>query len=171
MPLACSAARDQADSESSTCLVLEADDHPDGQPVVRQIDFARGERAAGDIGSHAADVMGIHGERVRCYMLPERTIRFHDTLGAALHMYIDMQGIDHKLAHNSNATQLYLIANLPEEPPELSLSSISGPVLLSASDKNDNYKNLTLEDWETIKKACRDVQSNALFMPLEQSGI
>lgn len=28
-------------------------------------------------------------------------------------MYIDLQGVEHKLPHNTNATQLYLIAHLP----------------------------------------------------------
>lgn len=31
----------------------------------------------------------------------------------ALHLFLDLQGVEHGLPHNTNATQLWLIANLP----------------------------------------------------------
>jgi len=83
-------------------------------------------------------------------------------------MYIDLQGLDHKMAHNSNATQLYLIACLPEEPPQVSPASIHGPVLLSAENfKTEEYVDLTLEEWKKIKALCRAIQPNAQFTPYE----
>ena len=56
--------------------------------------------------------------------------------------------MDHKLAHNSNASQLWLVAHLPEEPPEVSPASIHGPVLLTAeSAKTEEYVDLKMADW------------------------
>jgi hypothetical protein len=40
-----------------------------------------------------------------------------------LHAYIDLQGLEHGLPHNTNATQLWLVANLPEEASGLLFST------------------------------------------------
>lgn len=39
--------------------------------------------------------------------------RFEKAMGWSVHLYVDLQGIEHKLDHNTNASQLWLIANLP----------------------------------------------------------
>ncbi len=39
-----------------------------------------------------------------------------------------------QLPHNTNASQFWLCANLPEEPPTVMPSSISGPALITADD-------------------------------------
>lgn len=51
----------------------------------------------------AAGALGLPKERastLRAYHLP-----LFDRLGYALHLYFDLQGLSHGLAHNSNATQ------------------------------------------------------------------
>ena len=49
----------------------------------------------------AAGLMKLHTDRVRAYHLPG-----FDRVHYALHMYFDMQGVQHKLPHNTNATQV-----------------------------------------------------------------
>ncbi len=39
-----------------------------------------------------------------------------------------------QLPHNTNASQVWLAAHLPLEPPEVSPASISGPVLVTADN-------------------------------------
>lgn len=150
-------------SSTSVCLLLTADG-VEGDVEVKPVKFARDERGDGSIDDAAADLLGIHGDRVRCFHLPFGEKK----LGFSLHMYIDLQGVDHKLPHNSNASQLWLISNLPEEPPHVSPSSIHGPVLLSATNfKTDEYIDMTPEHWQKIKAVCRAIQPNAQFVPYE----
>ncbi|KAF5825774.1 hypothetical protein DUNSADRAFT_7037, partial [Dunaliella salina] len=102
---------------------------------------------AGGPNEIAADLCGIPGQT-----------------GYALHLFIDLQGVEHQLPHNTNATQLWLIANLPEEPPYVSPASISGPALLTGENfHTGNYVDMTKEDWEKIKRICKAVQPNAIF--------
>ena len=69
-----------------------------------------------------------------------------------------------QLDHNTNATQTWLCAHLPAEPPEVTPSSISGPVLVTADDiKSEEYVDLTLEHWAKIMAMCKELCPNALF--------
>jgi hypothetical protein len=82
---------------------------------------------------------------------------FDKKMNMALHLYIDLQAEQHKLPHNTNASQLWLAAHLPQEPPEVSPSSISGPVLVTADDiKTEEFVELSLDDWEKLKKLCQE---------------
>lgn len=156
---------DTAGSSTSKCLLLSADDGEEsGSAMIKQVVFERDERGEGSLDDAAADLLGIHGERVRCFSLPG----FEKKLGLSLHMYIDLQGQEHGMAHNTNATQLFLIAHLPEEPPQVSPASIHGPVLLSAEAfRTEEYVDLGPEDWAKIKAICKAVQPNAQFVPYE----
>jgi hypothetical protein len=46
---------------------------------------------------------------------PHLPTRFEAAIGWSVHMYVDLQGLEHKLDHNTNASQLWLISNLPDE--------------------------------------------------------
>lgn len=143
----------------SQCLVLE----PDGSgSAVRPVTFSRG---VPDVHAQAATLLGLpEGERVRCFHLP----MFEKAIGWSVHMYIDLDAIAHKLDHNTNATQLWLIANLPNEPPEVQPDSIHGPVLLTAEDcSNEEYVPLDAAAWAKLVAHCREEQPNAQFLPQE----
>lgn len=157
---------DESGSSDSYCLLLLPDTaDADSKELVSRVLFKRDERGDGSIDDAAADLLGVRGDRVRCCSLPGG---FEKKLGLSLHMYIDLQGMQHGLPHNTNATQLWLIAHLPEEPPEVQPSSIHGPVLLSAEDfKTEEYANIDKELWGKIKAICRAIQPNAQFLPYE----
>ncbi|KAL6748784.1 hypothetical protein V8C86DRAFT_2869116 [Haematococcus lacustris] len=150
---------DTADVPStSICLVL----YPDGEAgeVVKPVEFKRDERGEGSIDDAAAALLGIDSDKVRCMQVPH----IEKKLGLTLHFYFDLQGVEHGLPHNTNATQLYLIASLPDEPPDVVPASIHGPVLLSATDfKTEEYIDMTLGHWDQLKSMCLDVQPNAQF--------
>ncbi|KAJ9515563.1 hypothetical protein QJQ45_021677, partial [Haematococcus lacustris] len=113
---------------------------------------------AGSIDDAAAALLGIDSDKVRCMQVPH----IEKKLGFTLHFYFDLQGVEHGLPHNTNATQLYLIASLPDEPPDVVPASIHGPVLLSATDfKTEEYIDMTLGHWDQLKSMCLDVQPNA----------
>lgn len=151
-------------SASSNCLLLSSDDAEGSTDMIKQVLFQRDERGEGSLDDAAADLLGIHGERVRCFSLPG----FEKKLGLSLHMYIDLQAREHGMAHNTNATQLFLIAHLPEEPPSVYPASIHGPVLLSAEAfPSEEYVDLGLGDWTKVKAICRAIQPNAQFVPYE----
>mmetsp|Transcript_13717 Transcript_13717/g.39752 ORF Transcript_13717/g.39752 Transcript_13717/m.39752 type:complete len:128 (-) Transcript_13717:355-738(-) len=125
----------------------------------------RDEQGSGDINAAAAEVLGLrNGEHVRCFSLPGQ---FDNKMGMALHMYmaVDMAAhSEHKMPHNTNASQLWLGAHLPQEPPEVAPSSIHGPVLITADDiKTEEFVELTMEHWEALKKLCRE-ECDAIFM-------
>lgn len=65
----------------------------------------------GDIREAAARLMGLpaDGSRVVCLHLPH-----FERHGYSLHLYFDWNGIKAGREHNSDASQLYLIANLPQ---------------------------------------------------------
>lgn len=155
---------DEVYKSDSMCLMLLPDDK-EGEEMVQQVLFKRDERGEGSIDDEAAKLLGIAGERVRCFVLPG----FEKKAGFSLHMYIDLQGMEHKMAHNTNATQLYLVAHLPDEPPDVSPASIHGPVLLSAENfRTEEYIDLTVaEHWAKIKAICKAIQPNAQFVPYE----
>ncbi|KAG2491364.1 hypothetical protein HYH03_010363 [Edaphochlamys debaryana] len=143
----------------SKCLVLDPDNTGS---AVRQVTFTR---ATDDVHAKAADILGLpEGERVRCFHLP----MFEKAMGWSVHLYIDLDAIAHKMDHNTNATQLWLIANLPNEPPEVQPDSIHGPVLLTAENfKDEEYVELGEAEWKQIVDKCREVQPNAQFLPME----
>uniref|UniRef100_A0A7S3VP18 Uncharacterized protein n=1 Tax=Dunaliella tertiolecta TaxID=3047 RepID=A0A7S3VP18_DUNTE len=152
----------QRAENESTCLMLLPDDITVGN--VKPVLFRRDVDESGDRGPNeiAADLLGIHGDRVRCFSVRG----FDQKLGYALHLFIDLQGVEHQLPHNTNATQFWLISNLPEEPPHVSPASINGPALLTGEDfHTGDYVDLTMEDWEKIKRICKAVQPNAMFHP------
>ncbi|GFR48529.1 hypothetical protein Agub_g10424 [Astrephomene gubernaculifera] len=143
----------------SQCLVLDTDNSGSG---VKPVTFIRN---VPDVHAKAAELLGLpEGERVRCFHLP----MFEKALGWSVHMYIDLDAIAHKMDHNTNATQLWLIANLPNEPPEVQPDSIHGPVLLTAENyKDEEYVQLGAPEWARLMEVCRDVQPNAQFLPAE----
>lgn len=145
---------EETGTNSSMCLLLEEDDKGGN---IQQVQF---DRSADDVLEAAAQLMG-HKEckRVRCFHLP-----MFDKFGFAVHMYLDLQGVEHHHPHNTNATQLFLIANLPAEPPEVQPDSIQGPALLCAEDKNGAYIDLDLAQWQKMKEMCWKIQPSAAFL-------
>ncbi|GAX85582.1 hypothetical protein CEUSTIGMA_g12997.t1 [Chlamydomonas eustigma] len=143
----------------SSCLRL-CDDEAGSK--IEVVSFTRDEDGEGDIDAAAARVLGIPGDNVRCFSLPGS---FDKRMDLAMHMYIDLQGLEKNLPHNTNASQLWLCANLPEEPPEVTPSTISGPVLITADHlRTEEFVDLTIEDWIKIKKLCKEICPNALFV-------
>lgn len=56
-----------------------------------------------------------------------------------------------------------MISHLPSEPPDV-IDSIHGPALLTAEETGtQTYMDLSLADWEQIKRVCRRVQPAAQF--------
>ncbi|KXZ41679.1 hypothetical protein GPECTOR_323g35 [Gonium pectorale] len=142
----------------SVCLVLSADE---AGSTVKPVVFTR---SVPDVLARAAELLGLpKEERVRCFHLP----MFEKAMGWSVHMYLDLDAVEHKLDHNTNATQLWLIANLPHEPPEVQPDSIHGPVLLTAENfKDEEYVQLDEKEWQKLVDKCREVQPNAQFLPM-----
>lgn len=140
----------------STCLKL-FDDGDGGR--VELVTFKRDEDGSGDTDAAAAHILGIDGERVRCHSLPGA---WDKKLNLAVHLYIDLEGVQHKLPHNTNASQFWLAAHLPgDATPE----AISGPVLVTADDiKTEEFVDLTMEHWEKIKEMCKEACECAVFL-------
>ena len=69
-----------------------------------QVTFNRDEDGQGDIDAAAAKLMGItkNGERVRCHSLPGR---FDVKMGLAMHFYMDIQAIEHKVGRRGGKHQ------------------------------------------------------------------
>lgn len=151
---ACAEEEEETYKNESSVLLLTAD--ADGAEVMTAT-FNRGEAP----NEAAAALLGLPaGERVRCFHCP----MFEKALGWSVHLYVDLQGIEHKLDHNTLATQLWLVANLPGEPPEVAPDSIHGPVLLTAEDcKTNELMDVTLEHWAKLVDVCKQVQPNATF--------
>ncbi|KAG2450748.1 hypothetical protein HYH02_004585 [Chlamydomonas schloesseri] len=143
----------------SKVLILDADN---AGSSIRTAVFSR---QGDDVHATAAALLNLPaGERIRCFHLP----MFEKAMGWSVHMYIDLDAIAHKLDHNTNATQLWLIANLPNEPPEVQPDSIHGPVLLTAENfKDEEYVQLGEEEWAQLVAKCKEVQPNAQFLPME----
>lgn len=130
---------------------------------VQEVNFVREpSRNKGSIEA-AGELLGCQGsncDRIRCLHLP-----LLDKLGYALHIYIDLEGVRHGLPHNSNATQLFLISNLPDEPPAVSPDSIQGPAILTVEMVNtQQYVDLSTADWDKLKTLCRKFQPSAMFV-------
>lgn len=85
-------------------------------------------------------MLGIHSRRIRCIHLP--SFEHH---GYSLHMYLDLEGVKHGLPHNTNATQLFLIAQLPQEPPDFWPDSINGPAMITAEEANGSGRFIDLD--------------------------
>eukprot|EP00798_Chlamydomonas_sp_ICE-L_P014179 gene14179-20146_t len=98
-------------SSSSVCLFLESDDNGG---AVKTVVFNRADQEDGDNDVAAAHLLGVDGDRMRCFYVPH----LEKKLGYAVHMYMDLSGAELKKEHNTNASQLWLAANLPNEPPE-----------------------------------------------------
>ncbi|EFJ47622.1 hypothetical protein VOLCADRAFT_105095 [Volvox carteri f. nagariensis] len=122
-------------------------------------------RSVPDVHARVAELLNLpETERVRCFHLP----MFEKVLGWSVHMYLDLDAVQNGMQHNTNATQLWLIANLPNEPPEVQPDSIHGPVLLTAENfKDEEYVQLSQEEWQKIVDKCKEVQPNAQFLPAE----
>lgn len=142
-------------NDESYCLLLNPDD-AEGE-AVKSVMF---KRDTDKLTEGAAAVLGLKdASRVRCFHLP-----MFDKHGYAVHMYFDLEGTKHSLPHNTNATQLFFIANLPAEPPELQPDSIQGPVLLTAEKiPEEVFLDLGLEQWEKMKDICHSIQPVAYF--------
>eukprot|EP00798_Chlamydomonas_sp_ICE-L_P021708 gene21708-28732_t len=128
---------DGTGKSSSICLFLDSDDN---SAAVKLVEFDRNEREGGDMDAAAAHILGIDGEKMRCFYVPH----MEKKLGYVIHLFIDLtaaehgkahitrpvtSAAEHGKAHNTNASQLWLAANLPNEPPEVSPCTINGPAL------------------------------------------
>ncbi|GIL76428.1 hypothetical protein Vretimale_5975 [Volvox reticuliferus] len=90
----------------SDCLILEPDN---SGSTITKVTFAR---SVPDVHARVAELLKLpETERVRCFHLP----MFEKVLGWSVHMYLDLDAVEHGMHHNTNATQLWLIANLPTE--------------------------------------------------------
>eukprot|EP00201_Polytomella_parva_P007999 CAMPEP_0175052416 /NCGR_PEP_ID=MMETSP0052_2-20121109/8349_1 /TAXON_ID=51329 ORGANISM="Polytomella parva, Strain SAG 63-3" /NCGR_SAMPLE_ID=MMETSP0052_2 /ASSEMBLY_ACC=CAM_ASM_000194 /LENGTH=210 /DNA_ID=CAMNT_0016316821 /DNA_START=59 /DNA_END=691 /DNA_ORIENTATION=- len=149
--------------DESQCLVLTPDDK-DGD--IKLVKFVRD---INDIQGSVAKTLELPAsERVRCFHLP----MFEKVVGWSVHMYIDLEGVNHQMAHNTNATQLWLVANLPSEPPELFPDSIHGPVLLTAEDfHTEEYVSMDRAAWLKLIHECLKVQPNAQFVGLSSDEV
>jgi hypothetical protein len=68
------------------------------------------------------------------------TVFDHEDHGSMIvHMYLDLHGIEHRQGHNTNATQMFLIANLPGEIRE-GVEGNVGSTLLKAVNSSENSK-------------------------------
>ncbi|PNH12252.1 hypothetical protein TSOC_000846 [Tetrabaena socialis] len=146
-------------NNESQCLILEADG---AGSTIRPVTFSR---SVPNVHARAAELLGLpESERVRAFHFP----MFEKALGWSVHMYLDLDAIKHKMDHNTNATQLWLVANLPNEPPEVQPDSIHGPVLLTAENcKDEEYVQLSEAEWQVLVAKCKEVQPNAQFLPME----
>jgi hypothetical protein len=98
--------------------------------------------------------------RVRCFSLPGGK-----NSGLALHLYVDLDAKAKGLAHNTNASQVWLALNLPLEPPQLSPDSIHGPALITAdSIPSEEFADLGLIEWGRIKETCTCAVPAAVFL-------
>ncbi|GLC50183.1 hypothetical protein PLESTB_000351500 [Pleodorina starrii] len=93
----------------SDCLILEPDS---SGSTITKVTFTR---SVPDVHARVAELLKLpETERVRCFHLPF----FEKVLGWSVHMYLDLDAVEHGMQHNTNATQLWLIANLPSRSQE-----------------------------------------------------
>jgi hypothetical protein len=149
---------DEEDFENSSQCLLLGEDKAGGK-----ISTVKFSREVEDIHRAAGRLMGCKKtDNIRCFHLPMFDHEDHGSM--IVHMYLDLHGIEHRQGHNTNATQMFLIANLPAEPPDVQPDSIHGPVLLTAEHKSGEFIQLDMTTWLKMKEACWAIQPDAQFL-------
>jgi hypothetical protein len=149
------------DPNCSTCLLL-GDDKAKGK--IAMVKFSRDTK---NIHRAAGRLLGFKKlGHLRCFPLPLFEKEAHGSM--VVNMYLDLHAVEHHAYDhqdpNTNATQLFLVANLPDEPPELQPAEIAGPVLLTAEYKSGGLVDLDMAQWDKIKAACWAVKAHAQFL-------